>query len=159
MKVHTVHSNLHFLNENFGASHISPSLSQPTVHMVRGWEESVAYKTGFINLQLRKFEVQYFYPKKWWCTLNTVNSMAHCPWNELNFRIKTYCHSSLEHLQWYSTVYAWYLGQIHVNKSWTYCTLVQCTVCRCNCAPAVTGSVFMRRFRLFLGQCKVWDYP
>ena len=30
-KVHTVHSNLHFLNENFGASQITPSLSQPTV--------------------------------------------------------------------------------------------------------------------------------
>ena len=41
--------------------YLSPSLSQPTVHIVREWEESVAYKTGFINSQLRKFEVQYFY--------------------------------------------------------------------------------------------------
>ena len=42
----------------------------------------------------------------------------------------------------------WFLGQIYeyVLKSQTV------TVA---CAPAVTGSVFMRRFRLFLEQCEL----
>ena len=43
-----------------------------------------------------------------------------------------------------STVYVWFLGQIYVHN-----TVVS--------ALAVTGSVFMRRFRLFLGTvCTVY---
>ena len=119
MKVHTVHSNLHFLNENFGASHISPSLSQPTVHIVRGWEESVAYKTGFINLQLRKFEVQYFY---------NGDEL----YGTLSLKLAEFPHKNLLSLtlgafamvQYTSTVYAWYLGQLYAKDGHT----VQCTV-------------------------------
>ena len=38
----------------------------------------------------------------------------------------------------------WFLGRIYENKSRTYTVVV---------ATAVTGSVFMRRIRLFLVQC------
>ena len=41
---------------------------------------------------------------------------------------------------------AWLQGQIHANRSQTF-TFAS--------APAATGSVFMPRFRLFLGQCNV----
>ena len=49
-----------------------------------------------------------------------------------------------------TTVYVWFYDQIQFTKSQAYC-IYRCAAS----AQSVKGSVFMQRYRVFLGQCMV----
>ena len=69
--------------------------------------------------------------------------MAHCPKNNLNLGIKTDPVTYGSDATVYSTVGLDY--GIHICTRYTYVRTIACP-------PAVTGSIFMQRLRLFLGQ-------
>ena len=66
--------------------------------------------------------------------------LVHCPKNILNLGIET----EPVTVGADATIYVWFMGQISGPKNRTYAF---------ESAPAVTGSVFMRRIRLVLAQC------
>ena len=85
-------------------------------------------------------------------------TLTHCPKNNLNLFIKTEPHT----VRADDTVCVWLMGQIYSNEYCTYSTVLYSTVlyvykcqrCSIASAPAVLGMVFMRRFGLYLGQCR-----
>ena len=68
--------------------------------------------------------------------------MAHCPKNNLNLGIKTEPVTYGSDATVYSRSCLW---DTHTSMYTVY-------ICTIACPPAVTGSIFMQRLRLFLGQ-------